>query len=395
MPKDPARTRSVDDGRSEPEVNDPSLTTDARDADPRGGPQRNARLEDLRQADTIIDARSPAEYAIDHVPGAINCPVLSNEERHIVGTLYKQRGAFEARRVGGAMVAANLAAHLHGPWADRPHDWQPIVYCWRGGLRSGSMVQWLRLVGWNARQLAGGYKRYRQHVIASIDAIAPTLELRVVCGPTGSAKTRVLQALGTLGCQTLDLEAFARHRGSVLGALPGVVQPSQKRFETLIADTLERIDPERPLYVEAESRKIGRLALPTSLLERLRASPCVAIDASFDARLAFLLDDYAFLGDDRADLVARIESLHGLQSNETLARWARWAEDGALEPLFADMVRLHYDPLYARAAEGVAARAAPVATVSADALEPSDIERIAREIVAAEGARQRAAAAEF
>jgi tRNA 2-selenouridine synthase len=230
-------------------------------------------LDALDQYDTLIDARSPAEFAEDAIPGAINCPVLDDEERRIVGTLYKQVGAFEARRVGAAMVAANLARHLRGPLADKPSDWRPLVYCWRGGLRSGSMVTWLRMVGWSAVQLRGGYKTWRSQVIERIDTLAPRLPLRVLCGPTGSAKTAILQAAARAGAQVLDLEGLAAHKGSVLGAMPGVEQPSQKAFETRLAQALAGFDLARPVFVEAESRKIGRIALPNALVERLRQSP--------------------------------------------------------------------------------------------------------------------------
>jgi len=309
---------------------------------------RHAQIEDLAAADTIIDARTPAEFALDHIPGAINCPVLSDDERRIVGTTYKQAGAFEARRIGGAMVAANLADHLRTRFHERPRDWRPVVYCWRGGLRSGSMVQWLRLVGWDARQLGGGYKRFRRHVIDTIDTVVPRVKFRVLCGATGSAKTRVLHALAARGEQTLDLEGAAEHKGSVLGGIPGIPQPTQKRFETRVATRLAGFDLDRVVWVEAESRKIGRIALPTVLLDALRAAPCVEIAASPSARLAFLLRDYAYLGDDRAHLVGQLGLLRGLQSNETIARWIEWAQQGALEPLFQELVALHYDPLYAR-----------------------------------------------
>jgi tRNA 2-selenouridine synthase len=311
-------------------------------------PNRPVGVDQRHGFDEIIDARSPAEYALDHLPGAINCPVLDDEERRIVGTLYKQQGAFEARRVGGAMVAANLAAHLRERFADKPRDWRPLVYCWRGGMRSGSMVTWLRLVGWDAQQLAGGYKSWRRHVIERIEQVGPQLKFRVVCGATGSAKTRVLQALAARGAQVLDLEALACHKGSVLGSLPGVAQPSQKAFETRIVDVLDRLDLQRPVYVEAESKKIGRLAVPLPLIEHLRASPCIEIAATPEARLAYLLRDYAYLGEDRTELQRKIGLLHGLQANETLARWQAWAAEGALQPLFAELMALHYDPLYAR-----------------------------------------------
>ena len=304
------------------------------------------RVADRHQFDAIIDARSPAEFADDHIPGAINCPVLDDEERRIVGTLYKQRGAFEARRVGGAMVAANLARHLREQFADKPAQWKPLVYCWRGGLRSGSMVTWLRLVGWDAQQLAGGYKPWRAHVIETIDRLAPQLPLRVVCGATGSAKTRVLQALRAQGAQVLDLEGLACHKGSMLGALPGQPQPTQKGFETQLATELEAFDLARPVFVEAESRKIGRLALPNALVERLRSSACIEIVASASARLDFLLHDYAYLGDDAEALARQFESLRERHGAQTVERWQAWARERQLAPLFSELASLHYDPLY-------------------------------------------------
>jgi len=304
-------------------------------------------VEDRHRFDCLIDARSPTEYAEDHIPGAINCPVLDDDERHRVGTLYKQQGAFEARRLGGALVAANLARHLRERFADRPATWKPLVYCWRGGLRSSSMVTWLRLVGWDAQQLGGGYKRWRRHVIETIDRVGPGLALRVICGATGSAKTRVLQALAAHGAQTLDLEALACHKGSLLGALPGREQPTQKGFETRLVAALEALDPARPIFVEAESRRIGRLSLPTALIERMRDSPCIEIAASLAARVDYLLRDYAYLGDDGAALARRLDALRERHGHEVLQRWQGWALAGALPLLFAELAQLHYDPLYA------------------------------------------------
>jgi tRNA 2-selenouridine synthase len=282
------------------------------------------------------------------------------------------------------MVAANLARHLRERFADRPKDWRPLVYCWRGGMRSGSMVTWLRLVGWDAQQLAGGYKRWRQHVIDRIDELGPQLRLRVLCGATGSAKTRVLQALEREGAQVLDLEGLACHKGSVLGGLPGREQPSQKAFETQIVAQLERFDLRRLVYVEAESKKIGRLAVPLPLIEALRASPCIEIDATSEARLAYLLRDYAYLGDDRAELQRRIGLLHGLQSNETLARWQQWAAQGELQPLFAELMTLHYDPLYKRSQGSNLARLDDALRLPAEELSDEGITALARRILAAQ-----------
>ncbi len=345
---------------------------------------RPIRPQDRHGFDAIIDARTPAEFAQDHLPGAINCPVLSDEERATVGTIYVQQSAFEARRVGGGLVAANLARHLAGSLADKPITWRPLVYCWRGGMRSGSMVQWLRLVGWDAQQLAGGYKAFRRHVIGQIEALAPQLDLRVVVGATGSAKTRVLHALEAQGAQVLDLEGLARHKGSLLGALPGVAQPSQKHFETQIATALEGFDLGRPVYVEGESARIGRLSVPVPLVQRLRAAACIDIEAPPAERLAYLLRDYAYLGDDRAALAQRLAQLTELHGHATVQRWQAWAQAGDLPALFDELMRLHYDPHYGRSQQRNFARWDERRRVAAPDLSPAGIDALARTLHAPE-----------
>jgi tRNA 2-selenouridine synthase len=345
-----------------------------------------AQVSDRHLFDCVIDARSPAEFALDHIPGAINCPALDDDERRIVGTIYKQQGAFEARRVGGAMVAANLARYLRERFADMPYNWKPLVYCWRGGLRSGSMVNWWRLVGWDAQQLAGGYKRWRQHVMALLDDRCPQLTLRVVCGATGSAKTRVLHALAAQGAQVLDLEGLACHKGSLLGNVPGVAQPSQKAFETQLATVLEGFDLSQPVFVEAESRKIGRIALPTSLVERMRASPCLEIEASPDARLAFVLQDYAYLGDEPAALADKLDALRALHGKEVITRWQAWATQGDLSSLFAELTTLHYDPLYAHSQAQHFHQWAQRQALPCQALDEAGIQALAHTLRTAHGA---------
>ena len=340
------------------------------------------RPADRHAFDAIIDARSPAEFAEDHLPGAINCPVLDDEERAIVGTIYHQQSAFEARRVGGAMVAANLARHLRGPLADKPQNWRPLVYCWRGGMRSGSMVQWMRLVGWDAQQLAGGYKAFRRHMIATIEELVPRLDLRVLGGATGSAKTRVLQQMASLGAQVLDLEHYARHKGSLLGALPGVPQPSQKHFETQLATVLEGFDLARPVYVEGESARIGRIAVPVPLVQRLREAPCIEIEAQPPERLDYLLRDYAYLGDDREALAQRLAALTELHGKETVTRWQGWARAGELAPLFGELMERHYDPHYGRSQARNFTHWAARRRVAAPSLSPGGIEQVARAVLA-------------
>ncbi|MCX7742314.1 MAG: tRNA 2-selenouridine(34) synthase MnmH [Tepidimonas sp.] len=327
-------------------------------------------LQELDAFDAVIDARSPAEYAEDHLPGAINCPVLDDDQRRVVGTLYKQRGPFEARRLGGVWVARNIARHVEALMQDKPAHWRPLVYCWRGGQRSGSFVLWLRQIGWAAAQLQGGYKAYRRWVVQQLQALPPGLTWRVLAGPTGSGKTRLLHALAAEGQQVLDLEGLARHRGSILGAWPdGQPQPSQKAFDTALVHALRGFDPSRPVWVEAESRKIGAVQLPESMAMMLQRAPRVLVEVPFAARLALLLQDYAWLGRDPQTLARRLMALRGLQSNETLARWQAWARAGNLADLFAELMTHHYDPLYRRAHDRVVAtRVLRMTTLDADGL---------------------------
>ena len=342
----------------------------------------SATVAQLSGFDEIIDVRSPAEFSEDHIPGAVNMPVLDDEQRARVGTIYKQVSPFEARRIGGALVAENLARHLHAHFQDKPKDWRPLVYCWRGGQRSGAFVTWLRMVGWDACQLEGGYKNFRRMVIEALDTLPAALDFRIVSGPTGSAKTRILEALAAAGAQVLDLEGLAAHKGSVLGALPGIAQPTQKHFETALHAALARFSVDRPVFVEAESRKIGRVHVPTALIEAMRAAPCIAIDASREARIDFLLRDYAYLGDDVADLQFKLGCLSRVVPNDTLARWKGYAAAHDLPALFAELIDQHYDPLYKRSQNGNYQHFADAVRVCADDLTPAGIAAVAEAILA-------------
>ncbi|SIR42862.1 tRNA 2-selenouridine synthase [Aromatoleum tolulyticum] len=343
-----------------------------------------ATVAQLDTFDEFIDARSPAEFEEDHIPGAISCPVLDNEQRAIVGTIYKQQSAFAARRIGAAMVAENIARHLRERFQDKPKDWRPLVYCWRGGQRSGSFVTWLRLIGWDACQLEGGYKNWRRMVVTELETLPQRFDLRVICGATGSGKTRVLEQLAALGAQVLDLEDLAAHKGSVLGALPDRPQPTQKSFETSLYEKLHGFDPERPVFVEAESRKIGRIHLPEGLIAHMRASPCVAIEATRDARIEFLVRDYDYLGRDVPDLQSRIDFLRGLQSNEIIDRWKDLARQHDLPTLYGEFIDLHYDPLYRRSQNRNFARFPDAPSFACDDLTPAGIRELAQRILAAQ-----------
>jgi tRNA 2-selenouridine synthase len=301
--------------------------------------------------DTIIDARTPSEFAEDHVPGAISAPVLDDAERAEVGTLYKQVSPFEAKKVGGALVARNVASHVEKLWKHKEKSWKPLVYCWRGGKRSGAMAHILREIGWNAQTLPGGYKAYRRWVVQELEKIPFDFSLIVVHGPTGSGKSRLLFALRAAGAQVLDLEHLAAHRGSVLGGLPDRPQPSQKMFESLLLHELARLDPKRPVYVEGESKKIGQLQVPEALIARMRASPCVRLETDSDARVTLLLEEYEFFLRDHASLFAQLDCLVALHGRERIAEWKALAERGAWREFVARLLAEHYDPAYRRSSQ--------------------------------------------
>jgi tRNA 2-selenouridine synthase len=305
-------------------------------------------MAELDTFDEVVDVRSPAEFAIDHLPGAVNCPVLDNEERARVGTIYKQVSPFEARKVGAALVAKNIARHLDTHFATRDQRWKPLIYCWRGGKRSGSVALVLREIGWDTAALQGGYQAYRRTVLAQLEELPTRFGYRVICGPTGSGKSRLLQAIAARGAQVLDLEALAKHRGSVLGDLPGDPQPSQKMFESLLWDALRKFDAARPVFVEAESKRIGSLRVPERLLERMRASNCVRIQTPVAERVRFLLEEYRHLLIEPAWLKSLLLRLTALRSKDTVARWIAQIDAGEWPTLVTDLLATHYDPSYMR-----------------------------------------------
>ena len=301
----------------------------------------------LGQFDAIIDVRSEGEFALDHIPGAINCPVLDDDERIRVGTMYKQVNAFEAKKVGAALVSRNIARHIEELWIDKPRDWKPLIYCWRGGNRSGAMAHVLAKIGWPAIQLDGGYKAYRAHVSADL-AQPPQLDFRVICGTTGSGKSRLLEVLDSIGAQVLDLEQLAAHRGSVLGNLPGEPQPSQKRFESLVWDKLRHVDPALPVFVESESKKVGNLRVPEAVMAQMRASPCIDLTLSRPNRVRLLMEDYHHFCAEPATLNTQLDCLVQLHGRDKIDTWHGMANGGEMPQLVDELLVEHYDPAYVR-----------------------------------------------
>lgn len=307
-----------------------------------------ARLADF---DAVIDARSESEHAEDRLPGALNWPSLTDDERRIVGTEYKQVSPFVARKHGAVLVARNIANHVERHVQALERGWKPLVYCWRGGQRSGSLAMVLDSIGFTVHVLEGGYREFRRAVIAELETLPARLDFRVVCGRTGSAKSRLLQTLAAEGAQVLDLEALANHRGSVLGLVPGTVQPSQKGFETALWQVLRGLDPARPVFAESESRTVGRCRVPEHLLERLRAAPCIHVQMPLEARVAFLLDDYAHFVHDTAAFCERLATLRELRGAATVERWQAEARAGRVEGVVRELLEQHYDPIYLRSME--------------------------------------------
>ncbi len=303
-------------------------------------------LQHLSEFDTVIDARSEAEHAEDHLPGAVNWPTLNNEERRVIGTLYKQVNPFEAKKRGAAISARNIAAHIERELLDTPKSWQPLVYCWRGGNRSGALATILGAIGFKVTLIDGGYKAYRTAVLADLPAMAQRLRYRVVCGRTGTGKTHLLQALAAQGAQILDLEALAQHRSSVLGLIPGQPQPSQKLFDSRLWAALRALDPAREVYVEAESKRVGNVTVPEALINAMRASPCLTLEMSLPDRVALLLHDYAFFAQNAEFFCDRLATLTTLRGRETVEGWQAQARAGHMAEVVQDLLDTHYDPRY-------------------------------------------------
>lgn len=305
-------------------------------------------LAELERFDDILDARSPAEFAEDHLPGATSTPVLDDRERATVGTIYKQQSAFEAKRIGAPLVSRNVARLIDERFAGKPRTWRPLVYCWRGGGRSGALAHVLRQVGWDAVRLEGGYKEFRRQVVADLERLPGGLRFQVVCGPTGSGKSRLLEALARAGAQVLDLEAIAAHRGSVLGDLPDAPQPSQKAFETEIWTRLSRFDPGKAVYVESESRKVGNLRVPDVLLARMRESRCMRLETPDASRVRLLMEEYRHFLESPPALAEKLDCLRSLHGAERIDEWKALLAGGQWDALVGRLLEGHYDPAYLR-----------------------------------------------
>ena len=303
-------------------------------------------ISDLSPEDEIIDVRSPNEYALDHIPNAVNLPVLNDDERKLVGWTYKNESSFKAKRIGASLVAKNIANHIELRLSEKSENWSPIIYCWRGGKRSGSMSLVFRQIGWNAKQLVGGYKSFRRHVITDTNILASSFRYVVICGLTGTAKTDLLTEIKHHGGQILDLEGLAQHRGSVLGFDPHTIQPTQKKFETKIWYELQKLDQKKPIFIESESKKIGDLRIPESLINTFRQGFCIKISAGVGTRCEYLKKNYEHLIHKSSTLVTQLDKLRSRHGNSGVDFWLDLISKDQWDEFIQDLLAKHYDASY-------------------------------------------------
>ena len=294
----------------------------------------------------IIDVRSPSEFHEDHIPGSTNLPVLNDEERKLVGSIYKNDSPFKAKKLGASLISKNIAMHIKKKFINNPGSWKPLIYCWRGGQRSNAIAIILSEIGWEVFLLKGGYKTYRKEINNSLNSIINNYKYIVLRGKTGTAKTKILEIIISKGGYALNLENLAKHKGSLLGKLPKSSQPSQKYFESLIYFELKKLRKNKPVLVESESSKIGNLYLPSNLLYKIENSPCIDIESNIDARASYLVKDYS-------KFILKKNSFNELflyasskLGKKVVNKWKKNYENKNWKELALQLIVEYYDPLY-------------------------------------------------
>ena len=332
-----------------------------------------------KKFDTIIDVRSPLEFIEDHIVGAINCPVLSDLERQKVGTIYKKESSFKAKIIGSSLTAKNIAFHIENNFMEKKGSWQPLIYCWRGGQRSKAFSIVLSEVGWRTNQLKGGYKEYRNQVINFLDNIGPKLKITLISGKTGSAKTKILKSIENEGGQILDLEGLANHKGSLLGKIPDLIQPSQKFFESLIFNKIQNLNLKDKIYIEAESSKIGNIHIPKSIWKKMIKSPRIEISANVELRAKFLVSDYDYMCNDPTLINPIIKGLKNRLSKKLFDEWTNLIDRKKWFDLTKSFLENHYDPSYS--SNTIKNDRKVIKKITATSLNNSDIKDIAKKIL--------------
>jgi tRNA 2-selenouridine synthase len=298
----------------------------------------------LLDSHCIIDVRTPLEYAEDHLPGAYNLPILTNEERVEIGTIYKQQGSQRAR-IRGMELTCGRFSDMTREAAAQANGRPILVYCWRGGLRSLSMAILIESCGYPVAQLKGGYKSFRNQVSAYFEDFTPPAPLIIIHGMTGSGKTTFINCLDRSNWTVIDLEGLARHRGSAFGSFGLGEQPSQKRFDTLLWDALRQAPGDRPLVLEGESQRIGRITLPGNLYNVMSASCKVWCKVSLDTRVARLTDEYA-RPEFREPIAEALERIRKKLGGEQYTKLMNMLDCWDIPGITRSLIECYYDKLY-------------------------------------------------
>lgn len=327
----------------------------------------------------VIDARSPREYEEDHIPGAVNLPVVDDTEYAEVGIKHKE-DPHAAYLIGVEYSLQNMARYIRPLVTKYGKDDRMLVYCFRGGKRSKLWADTLRTIGFEVDVLAGGWKTYRRWVRASLDVLAEQFEFRVLSGSTGCGKTRLLQALGQTGEQSLDLEGLARHRGSLIGEMPGVRQPSQKAFDSLLLDAMRKFDNARPIWIEAESKRIGNVQIPAALQRAMHSTTPFLVSAPMSERIRLWREDYADLAQNPVAMVKMLEPLKPLVGSEELDLWRTLAAASRVDELFERVMTKHYDPCYARSTARSFGKSLDSRVIAVASLARENLDEVARDL---------------
>jgi tRNA 2-selenouridine synthase len=305
------------------------------------------RLLTLRDA-LVIDVRSPCEHAVERIPGSTNIPLLSDQERKIVGTLYAEQGDVAARILALKIISPKIPQIVDSILGLRHGGGSVVIHCWRGGLRSEAVASFLTVVGVDCWRLTGGYKAWRKFVLNDFARDKYEFTGVVLHGRTGTGKTEILKQLRQRQMQVIDLEELCHHRGSVFGGLGLAQQPTQKNFEGVLWQTMRTLS-HSPVFLEAESRKVGKLAVPDFLLRRMESSRRILVTGSLEKRIERLVGEYALMtSEDGECALQSLELLKERLGKANVARIRELFDQGKLKEVVEILFVCYYDPLYDR-----------------------------------------------